>query len=922
MIELKYNIQEDGILFVIEKDGSCVPAGFWEANELLSARTEVLQELVDNGNAVFTDAGCLVEFNALYLLTSAERRVLNMPEMFQHRIFIAADSLLNDCNFRYKVSFRSKSGDRFRVTRRGPLVLYSNKCQLLSQEQFLLLNAIDEFNGRDPSQKGMRHNMIELERIKLLAEKAGARIDSYLANEHVHVPSKIKMEIEKSGDNIYTVVPSIEHPMAHQFDRYMRQYTDAPDAIAMSDDNNERTRIVFNNEQKSVIQMVKDEYSSVGQEKLAKLVEHPEMILDPGICDLSEFYSDRVIDIGLYHPKFTSFISPFKSSWIPSFQIEDRVSGTSTISFETEEELGQFQSAIHEAEMNGSMSVSYHDTCLNIDDAKEIYRQAKQKLDHHNQEAKKEKEVLIIEENDENLGYSVGTTSNSGNGKYIFHSIRGLNPDFSLKAHQMEGVAWMQYLIEKGQKGCLLADDMGLGKTLQILSLIDWYDKDVATEDKPYLIVAPVSLLENWKEEYERFFLSPRLPLRLLHGPALSGYYDKRIDQNLIHRMQKRQIILTNYETLRSFQFSFCAVNFALIILDEAQKIKTPGTMVTNASKALKGDFKIAMTGTPVENTLVDLWCIMDFALPGLLGNCREFSRKYQHAQLDDDVLSIGNEIRGNMGWYFLRRLKSEVLEGLPQKNIYRKEHEMPEVQYQMYMDIIRNAILEKESPRPTPGYMLLCLQKMKEISDHPYLCSENVLDYSVDELIESSAKMKAIMPILDDIKKKGEKVIIFAERRETQKILKRVLHSKYHIDSHIINGETPSTQSRHVSSGRLCRQQAIKHFQSQPGFNVIIMSPVAAGMGLNVVGANNVIHYSRHWNPAKEDQATDRVYRIGQKRDVNVYYPMAVSSGMNTFDQTLDALLKKKSELASATLFPTERIEVNSEELFNSLVY
>lgn len=180
---------------------------------------------------------------------------------------------------------------------------------------------------------------------------------------------------------------------------------------------------------------------------------------------------------------------------------------------------------------------------------------------------------------------------------------------------------------------------------------------------------------------------------------------------------------------------------------------------------------------------------------------------------------------------------------------------------------------------------------------------------------------MSAIIPILHSVKNVGEKVIIFAERRDIQKMIKRVVKQIYGIESFIINGETPSTRSRYVSSGTFTRLEAIEQFQQRVGFNVIIMSPIAAGMGLNVTGANHVIHYSRHWNPAKEEQATDRVYRIGQERDVKVYYPMAVSEGISTFDQTLDKLLEKKKDLASATLFPTERIEVNSEELFNSLV-
>ena len=166
---------------------------------------------------------------------------------------------------------------------------------------------------------------------------------------------------------------------------------------------------------------------------------------------------------------------------------------------------------------------------------------------------------------------------------------------------------------------------MGLGKTLQILYFIDWHSRKYA-DHKPYLIVAPVSLLENWKNEYERFFKQPRMTINMLTSKDVPRKFDK----DIVNRIQKMDIVLTNYESLRISQLNFCAVEFDIVALDEAQKIKSPGTLVTNAAKALKCNFRIAMTGTPVENTLLDLWCIMDFCVPGLLGNAKAFAAQYQ----------------------------------------------------------------------------------------------------------------------------------------------------------------------------------------------------------------------------------------------------------------------------------------------------
>ena len=210
---------------------------------------------------------------------------------------------------------------------------------------------------------------------------------------------------------------------------------------------------------------------------------------------------------------------------------------------------------------------------------------------------------------------------------------------------------------------------------------------------------------------------------------------------------------------------------------------------------------------------------------------------------------------------------------------------------------------------------MLLTIMDIREICEHPYLYDSSLSQHNLKELVDSSARLQVTIAFLDRIKTKNEKVIIFAERKETQKMLWRICHERYDVDAKIINGDTPSIVTRQTLN-KQSRQASIDEFQSIDGFNVIIMSPVAAGMGLNVTAANHVIHYSRHWNPAKENQATDRAYRIGQEKDVFVYYPMAVSKDFKSFDETLDELLSRKTSLATSTIFPTERMEVRQEEI------
>ena len=456
---------------------------------------------------------------------------------------------------------------------------------------------------------------------------------------------------------------------------------------------------------------------------------------------------------------------------------------------------------------------------------------------------------------------------------------------------------------------------MGLGKTLQVLCFIDWHNRFKNKEHKPYLIVAPVSLLDNWQKEVKKFLKDGAYNPVILHG----GMISKKPNQDDVDWLRSQDIILTNYETVRSCQFNICAVDYAAVVLDEAQKIKTPGTYVTCAAKALKADFKIAMTGTPVENSYLDLWCIMDFAIPGLLGNSKDFKAVYQNPLKEEstDIEALGKELRDKMGVFFLRRRKAEVLKDLPDKRDHKKEISMTPEQEAAY---IREIVAYQKYAEDGGEYILLLLNYLRRISDSSLLM-ENKINMEllpVEALIESSGKVKATINILDEIRKRDEKVIIFCIYKESQRLLQRVVQEKYGITPKIINGDTKVLSTARSSNGNYSRQQAIDSFEATQGFNVIIMSPIAAGMGLNVTAANNVIHFARHWNPAKESQATDRAYRIGQEKDVNVYYPIACLSDkyrFASFEQTLDTLLSRKTNLADATLFPSEQAEVKASD-------
>ncbi|MFH1898634.1 MAG: SNF2-related protein [Candidatus Desantisbacteria bacterium] len=819
----------------------------------------------------------------------------------------------------------------------GPLIDIDQRQYLLSLNQYKICEALDVFNSLPEEARTFKNNLLRFAEIKDFSELNSSILDKYLQNEFVCHPEKIIVDI-KFNNGVLEIIPQPGKevfneitqknefkPSVEGFQGVFDRYSGVQDAYSTSNPKGQRTRVVFDDNQREQIERIKHRLRRISDpEKVKQISEDPLRFLDidAEIIDISVFYSERVIEIGLYKPRFYPFVCPYKSEWIPGIGSEDRIHGKKNIFIKTKIELEEFKQEIERAKESGENSFDWKNTSIPIEEAEKVIEIAERQLANP-KEPVKGTIALIIEENAEYLGYSEIGDEVDKEIEHIFFKINNLTPAISLKEHQQEGIAWLQNLYQENLRGCLLADDMGLGKTLQLLYFIEWHSQHFAHNNKPYLVVAPVSILENWENEYFRFFIPQSLPLIKLYGnTGLNREYDKKS----VQKLQAKQLILTNYETIRAFQLNLCKVDYAVAVLDEAQKIKNPGTLITNASKALNADFKIAMTGTPVENTLVDMWCIMDFVKPGLLGNAKDFAKEFQHPlrKEETDIKEFGEKLRRKIGIFIKRRLKQDVAKDLPEKfdnEDSRVKRQMPIAQLERYkveIEQAKNLELEGVERR---NQILKSLWAIRDISDHPYLVDNKITDYSCEELISSSAKLQILIEILTDIKQKDEKAIVFADRKETQKMLQQVIFEYFKVLPRIINGDTPATQKGENKS-KLSRQQTIDEFQNpnKKGFNVIVMSQLAAGVGLNVTGANHVIHYSRHWNPAKEEQATARTHRIGQTKDVYVYYPMAVSDEFKSFDLILDELLAKKKSLATATLFPTEQTEVKPEKIFNDV--
>lgn len=498
--------------------------------------------------------------------------------------------------------------------------------------------------------------------------------------------------------------------------------------------------------------------------------------------------------------------------------------------------------------------------------------------------------------------------------------LRSIRPEYSLLPHQRAGLAWMQHLFslqtDYQVRGAVLADDMGLGKTFQLLALMAWLlERDPSMP--PMLVVAPVSLLENWAEEASKFFVPGALPLLTAYGDSLAALRVPRaqIDQRLMAEdglvkflrpnwVGDAKVVLTTYETLRDLEFSFAAQKWSLMVCDEAQRIKNPAAMVTRAAKKQNVDFKIACTGTPVENTLADMWCLFDYVQPGLLGALNDFGSRYRkpiEAKTDEEKARV-EELRAKIQPQILRRLKTEVATDLPPKVVVDDCHRLPlsATQRNLYASAIE-AFKKRGDPNSTSPFKnhLGLLHYLRLVCTDPRPHGLRVFrPEPPQQYREKAPKLDWLLTQLKAIEAKDEKVIVFCEFREIQRLLQHYIEDEFGFRPDIINGET-SASSMHSAS----RQKRIKAFQSARGFGVLILSPVAVGFGVNIQAANHVVHYTRTWNPAKEDQATDRAYRIGQKKPVYVYYPVVHAEDFVTFDVKLDQLLTYKRSLAEDML-------------------
>ncbi len=456
-----------------------------------------------------------------------------------------------------------------------------------------------------------------------------------------------------------------------------------------------------------------------------------------------------------------------------------------------------------------------------------------------------------------------------------------------LRPYQQTGLKWLWTNVSKGFGVCM-ADDMGLGKTIQIISLI-LKMKEEDRLKKPVLVICPTTLMGNWMKELQMF--APSLDAVIYHGA------ERKLDV-------KHDVILTTYAIMRIDVEELKKQGWGMVIVDEAQNIKNPDTAQTLAIKTLKSDVKVAMTGTPVENRLTELWSIFDFINQGYLGSLKEFQKSYAIPIERFKETSRASKLKMSVSPFVLRRLKTDkhVISDLPEKMVLNEYCYLSKPQAVLYEKTLNEMMskISEFSGINRRGNIFKLITALKQICNHPYQFLK-----SGEMSRELSGKMDKCISTVQSILDNGEKTLIFTQYKEMGDILTKVISEECGTEPLFFHGSLTVPQ----------REELINKFQTEEDSKVMILSLKAGGTGLNLTSATNVIHYDLWWNPAVEDQATDRTYRIGQDKNVMVHRMIT----LGTFEEKIDEMLKAKKELADLAVYEGEKIitELSDEEIY-----
>jgi hypothetical protein len=917
-----------GTEFRLLADGQALAFARWPlvAPQSLLPGVERITAWIAAGEAIDDDAVVLVEHAVIAALSPREAALLDLPPLAEAMARVSTRGLITQPGFRASLQWCRPTGQPIVGPERiGAWLRIGGQLQRLPAGLFALAEAVDALAAATTADDRLR----AIARLQE-ALPAAASASGLAAQIEVIEADAFSLDLIGTGRDA-RLVPILHHageaaPLlapAQQAEFGERQFNGFSDVRPVYALSGNRFVVLPPVLRRCLAEIRRHQSASYDYKRalLANPRRHLQAALeaddDPTLQDQIEHsfietpsWSDRVIGLGVWEKRALPWVARTPTDWFAAADAPRDPNGPPTRPL-TRPRAEELRTRIESAIAAGEPYVAWHEPGSDapprrIPATRAMLSELQQRIDGAPAGSAPDAPLVLL----------ILTNENEVEHEPDFTARASLPPGLPAglatppKPHQRDGISWLQQSWLAGAPGVLLADDMGLGKTLQGLAFLVWLREAMVAgriARAPLLIVAPTGLLANWAAEHDRHLSGAGL------GDCLAAFGsglkqlrrpDGTLDQQ---RLVAADWVLTTYETLRNHSPDFGAVRFAVLLADEAQKVKTPGVRMTDALKAMQAEFRIAMTGTPVENRLADLWCITDGVRPGCLGSLETFSRDYEANPDPARLARLRSRLDSPIGGapaLMLRRMKEDHLPELPEARTHETRAPMPPLQHAAYR-------ATRDAAREAPGAVLQALQRFRAIALHP----DPEMEGDDAGFIAASARLGLCFAALDRAAERGERALVFIDSRAVQPRLAGAIQRRYRLAA------TPAIISGAVAGRE--RQARVDRFQQAPeGFDVMLLSPRAGGVGLTLTRANHVIHLDRWWNPAVEDQCTGRALRIGQQRTVEVHLPLAtLPDGGAAFDDNLHALLTRKRRLTRDALLPGEPDKHDVQELFERTV-
>lgn len=855
-----------GLSFILREEARHSPDEYAFDNQLFALQLIKLRMLHEQGLAEKTSDGYFVPSEVVVSLDDNFNYLFRLPKYFDGSFRLDVRGLTTQANFdvdikvfkEYELPGAHLEGPYLQV---GAITSFS-----LTEPQWSVLKAIELFKDKSASDRNAFDNNYLIHELKA-AIKRDEGTDKALPKlkinlEHfeklqTHNPDSISVSAEKDDEGNLILGPVFAKCSPDAITRRLANIpkSDSPSVLHVGDE----VILLTPKTMRAIHQILNNRV--IPKNRVKDFLKSPTAFIKDASIDFDTGFSLRVKGAERFTHKYFGEVEVKSSNWFDGIEANVRPLKSIAEKISDEDDLNELETRIRDAQAVGAETIQFKEDCYLLEGSKsfDVVNGIRASLnndsvsdDHDDVVTNVEERVVVkIEANDEVVDYSENSTTIKN-----VKCDTNFSTDNLLKTpypHQNEGIRWILSRFELGQLGQikagggLLADDMGLGKTFMTLVALEEIQKRYkkhGQDKKPVLIVAPLSLIENWENEVKTTFkncpfedivvLQANRDLKhyqidgsiretrqsISDAESMFGIrYALKVGKRYVPEQLDRpgRLVLTTYDTLREYQFSLSRIDWSFVAFDEAQFLKNPNALVTRAAKGLKSDFKLLMTGTPVENSLKDIWCLMDTALPGLLGAWQSFRSKYiqpinKVAKLvkngthsADDLLAtkieIGKELRTLLGDNMIRRTKEDQLSGLPKKVIFSPrpsddEHSeelallgqmMSGSQLESYNNIVRSVNGASKSDRAKMA--LVSLMRMKIASIHHELNDDNCHFENVKPL--DSCKIKVLDRVLEDIKARNEKVVIFAITKKVQEFLSAYLQTKYHVPVRVVNGET-----------------------------------------------------------------------------------------------------------------------------------